>query len=309
MTIIRPARSDRTAGGGPTTVRSFLEAGLVDHLHVVQVPILLGRGVRLWDGLEGLEDSFDVEAVSTRAGSPTSPSPADAAPARGSRARAATALQPGAPTVAGGPGTRRAAPPRGRAHAMTIIRPARSDRTAGGGRRARSARRLAVALALVGAAAAPVGAADAAPEGAELAEVRAATAKMHRIEAAEADGHQLGWQAPFALDHCISHPTDGAMGYHWFDHDAITDLALDPLEPEGLVYAPGPNGQLRLVAVEWIVPADAWHAAGNVEPPSVLGQELHVLNPALGWYILHAWVWKPNPAGTFQDWNPDVTCP
>jgi len=36
--------------------------------------------------------------------------------------------------------------------------------------------------------------------------------------------------------------------------------------------------------VEWIVPVDAWEAAGNTEPPSVLGQELHVLNPALGWY-------------------------
>ena len=30
----------------------FLEAGLVDHMHVVVVPLLLGRGVRLWDGRE-----------------------------------------------------------------------------------------------------------------------------------------------------------------------------------------------------------------------------------------------------------------
>jgi len=34
-------------------MRAFIAAGLVDHLHVVLVPILLGRGVRLWDGLEG----------------------------------------------------------------------------------------------------------------------------------------------------------------------------------------------------------------------------------------------------------------
>ena len=25
-------------------------------------------------------------------------------------------------------------------------------------------------------------------------------------------------------------------------------------------------------------------------------------------YELHAWVWKDNPAGTFADYNPDVTC-
>jgi dihydrofolate reductase len=50
------------------TVREFLAAGLVDYLHVVQVPILLGRGVRLWDGLEGLAEQYDVEAVSTPSG-------------------------------------------------------------------------------------------------------------------------------------------------------------------------------------------------------------------------------------------------
>jgi dihydrofolate reductase len=30
-------------GGGPATVRDFLAADLIDVLHVVQVPILLGR--------------------------------------------------------------------------------------------------------------------------------------------------------------------------------------------------------------------------------------------------------------------------
>ena len=37
-------------------------------MHVVVVPILLGRGVRLWDDLEGLEQDFDVEAVSAPSG-------------------------------------------------------------------------------------------------------------------------------------------------------------------------------------------------------------------------------------------------
>jgi dihydrofolate reductase len=56
-------------GGGPTMMRAFLAAGLVDHLHVVLVPILLlGRGVRLWEGLGGLEQQYDVETVSTPRG-------------------------------------------------------------------------------------------------------------------------------------------------------------------------------------------------------------------------------------------------
>ena len=50
--------ADVRVGGGPTTVRSFLTAGLVDQLHVAITPILLGRGIRLWDDLRGLEDGY-----------------------------------------------------------------------------------------------------------------------------------------------------------------------------------------------------------------------------------------------------------
>ena len=59
---------DVRIGGGPTVIRDFLAAGLVDHLHIVVVPILLGRGVRLWDGLEGLEQDYQVEATSSPSG-------------------------------------------------------------------------------------------------------------------------------------------------------------------------------------------------------------------------------------------------
>jgi dihydrofolate reductase len=60
---------DVRIGGGPSTVRAFLEADLVDHLHVVIIPIALGRGVRLWDGLEGFENNFTtVESTSTANG-------------------------------------------------------------------------------------------------------------------------------------------------------------------------------------------------------------------------------------------------
>ncbi|WP_191564085.1 dihydrofolate reductase family protein [Janibacter melonis] len=54
---------DVRVGGGPSTVRDFVAAGLVDRMHVVVVPVLLGRGVCLWEGLEGLEERYDVETV------------------------------------------------------------------------------------------------------------------------------------------------------------------------------------------------------------------------------------------------------
>ena len=59
---------DVRIGGGVTVVRDFLAAGLIDVAHVVQVPVLLGRGVRLWDGLEGLDDRYAVEVISTPSG-------------------------------------------------------------------------------------------------------------------------------------------------------------------------------------------------------------------------------------------------
>ena len=59
---------DIRIGGGVTTVREFLAADLIDYLHVVVVPIVLGRGERLWDGQEALEDRFGVEAVSSPSG-------------------------------------------------------------------------------------------------------------------------------------------------------------------------------------------------------------------------------------------------
>ncbi len=59
---------DVRIGGGPTVVRDFLAAGLVDTAHLVQVGIVLGRGVRLWDGLEGIEHRYDVEATSSPSG-------------------------------------------------------------------------------------------------------------------------------------------------------------------------------------------------------------------------------------------------
>ena len=54
---------DVLLGGGPTTVKEFLSASLVDYLHVIQIPIVLGRGVRLWDGLESLHKQYAVESA------------------------------------------------------------------------------------------------------------------------------------------------------------------------------------------------------------------------------------------------------
>lgn len=53
---------DVRIGGGPTVVRAYLKAGLVDRLHVAVAPILFGRGIRLWDDLRGLEAGYTIDS-------------------------------------------------------------------------------------------------------------------------------------------------------------------------------------------------------------------------------------------------------
>jgi hypothetical protein len=146
----------------------------------------------------------------------------------------------------------------------------------------------------------------------ELAQVRAATARFHRVEDAIAAGYELGWvngSGARIITACVSHPTDGAMGYHYFHPGLMIDNSVDPLEPEVLVYESTPDGGRKLVAVEWVVRGPNSNPPGPSGTPSVLGMDMHVLVPAVGFWIQHAWIWKHNPAGMFADWNPEVSCP
>jgi dihydrofolate reductase len=59
---------DVRIGGGPTVVRDYLKAGLVDRLHVGITPILLGSGIRLWDDLRGLESDYTVTSETAESG-------------------------------------------------------------------------------------------------------------------------------------------------------------------------------------------------------------------------------------------------
>lgn len=51
---------DVQVGGGVSTLRAFLAEGLIDEAHLVISPIILGRGERLWDGLDSLMDRYEV---------------------------------------------------------------------------------------------------------------------------------------------------------------------------------------------------------------------------------------------------------
>ena len=145
----------------------------------------------------------------------------------------------------------------------------------------------------------------------ELAELRQATARFHDLDAALAAGYELGYlrnNGVRIITGCVASPTAGAMGYHYFSKALVDDVTVDPLKPEVLVYAPTDDG-LRLAAVEWVVPGPIWtDPPGVSDPPSVYGMDMHILVPAVGFWLMHAWIWKPNPAGIFADFNPNVSC-
>lgn len=131
-----------------------------------------------------------------------------------------------------------------------------------------------------------------------LARLRAATASFQRLDAAG----QAGWETP--ITGCLELPGTGGMGYH-YGNTGLIDGVLDDVAPEPLVYEPQKNGRLRLVAVEYIVPYTA--VPRDADAPSLHGVALHH-NDDFGLWVLHAWIWKNNPAGLFEDLNPTVSC-
>ena len=139
-----------------------------------------------------------------------------------------------------------------------------------------------------------------------LAQLRDATRQFQQVSAATAAGY-----APAGP--CVATPA-GGMGFH-YTRQAAVDGTVKLDEPEVLLYAPGSNGALELVGVEYLVPSGAWDAA-NSAPPSVLGQPFddHRAEAArhgmpFPHYDLHVWIWKENPSGRHAPFNPSVSCP
>jgi hypothetical protein len=156
-------------------------------------------------------------------------------------------------------------------------------------------------LAAVGLAATPTtGGADA------LEQVRQATSPYRDIGAAI----DAGYVQFFG---CVHEPLAGSMGIHFVNGALAGDGVVDVATPEAVMYEPAPDGTLTLIGVEYVVFEDAWDAA-NTDPPELFGQRFNLVEEPNrygipSFYELHAWAWKANPSGDFEDWNPAVVCP
>jgi len=162
----------------------------------------------------------------------------------------------------------------------------------------RSLRWAVPALLVAGVAALPSQPAQA--EG-SLADLRDATVRFHSVAQANRAGY-LDNELP-----CFDQGVNG-MGEHLINGALLTDGgALSVEHPEALVYEVRPQGGWKLVAVEYVVLFD--DAPPDGPAPQLLGQEF-TQHPSLPLWKLHAWVFRDNPLGLFQDFNPDVgPCP
>jgi hypothetical protein len=165
-----------------------------------------------------------------------------------------------------------------------------------------------------------------------LAEVRAATERFQDVKVALAEGYIRDPADMCETADMMGRPaSDGAMGVHYFRPDLLgvtappnprvngTGTYTDFRAPAILLYEPQADGSMQLVAVENLVFQASWTAAGHASPPTFHGvayddmqddpatslDEAHNFEPH---YDRHVWVYRENPAGVFQPFNPAVGC-
>lgn len=165
-----------------------------------------------------------------------------------------------------------------------------------------------------------------------LVEVRLATERFRDVNVALAEGY-----IPDPFNMCdtaemMGRPASyGAMGIHYFRPDLLGITAppsprvngvgthIDFRTPSILIYEPQADGSMQLVAVENLVFAAAWKAAGHAEAPAFHGvpydtmiddpttpiDEAHMFEPH---FDRHVWIYRDNPNGVFAQFNPAVSC-
>jgi len=138
--------------------------------------------------------------------------------------------------------------------------------------------------------------------------------KVHNATARYVDINVAFGEGFVVATPCVSGPDTGAMGVHLVLPSRISSGALNPEQPQALIYEPMANGAMRLVGVEFIVLEQVWAAnnpAGGV--PALDGNLMNYISapnryglPAF--YEIHVWAWEHNPMGSYADWNTHVTC-
>ena len=141
-----------------------------------------------------------------------------------------------------------------------------------------------------------------------FAPVRDATVAYQDVEAAKAAGYDFRLTDLQGLS-CIE-SAEGGMGVHMVNLGLLNGT-IEETKPEVMVYAESPNtGRLKLVAVEYVVFKADWSGSS---PPALFGREFDFVDAPNRYglppfYALHAWIWRGNPSGQLNAWNPKIDC-
>ena len=125
----------------------------------------------------------------------------------------------------------------------------------------------------------------------EMARARAATAIYHNVDVAIADGYVRATEF------------ESGEGYHYANF-ALMDANFEIERPEALLYTVGPNGQLRLAGVEYLV-----LQGFSPEPPEGFSGDKDIWrdnSEGLQSWELNVWIWLHNPDGIFAARNPRI---
>jgi hypothetical protein len=137
-----------------------------------------------------------------------------------------------------------------------------------------------------------------------LAQLRKAVAPLRNLTAAQKAGYKNVVADPTNGATCLADARMGGMGVHYLN-SALVDDTVVVTKPEIMIYEPQKDGSLKFVGVEYIIPFKI--RAATATPPVLFGQQFKK-NDTFQLWGLHAWVGQNNRAGTFADYNPDVSC-
>jgi hypothetical protein len=134
------------------------------------------------------------------------------------------------------------------------------------------------------------GAASAGPDTSAAEQVQAANMRFEDVTSALAEGYTAipcadGFDGPVAT-------------VHYMNARYLQDEVPDVARPQGLLYEPGGDGRLTLVAVEYVTVAG---------PVSLAGQPFKFVRKP-DRYRLVVWAWKPEADSLFADASPDPAC-
>lgn len=136
-----------------------------------------------------------------------------------------------------------------------------------------------------------------------VARLRAATQRFQDHAAAVAAGYR--WVGPDMPN----------MGEHWINPRLVMRRPFDPMRPSCLSYVQR-NGQRILTGVAYVLPLRPgdvppslpieaeWHYHASTLDEEAFGHQPHHHEPdeenTVQLAMLHAWIWAPNPTGTFS---------